>query len=316
MKINSSYYLLIIFIIASCRNSNNNEPKISKKADTNNQQNLQTPPKSMKKFEIKPFITINGVGNSSGIVYYQDHLFIVGDNSGFLFKYHVESKKLERFPLVKNAKEITPKASKQDFESIGLYDGNLQIYGSGSSKKRNKQIGFSVANNSINKNSTKDIYKRFLETTMLTENDLNIEGVVFHNNKQYYFQRGNGAQATNGIFVVFENDIKFKSIVLPSILGLQCGFTDAVVHDNKCYFLATAENTTSTYLDGEIMGSIFGCVNLDTFTIEYAEQIASVEKMEGITVYKSDEKTITFLLCEDTDIEELKSNIYELKIYK
>ncbi len=316
MKIKTRYYLLIIFIVASCRNSNNNETKISKKADTNNQQNPQTPPKSMTKFEIKPFITIDGVGNSSGIIYHQDHLYIVGDNSGFLFKYHVENKKLERFPLVKDAKEITPKAFKQDFESIGLHDGNLHIYGSGSTKKRNKQIDFSIADNSINKNSTKDFYKRFLETAILSEKDLNIEGVVFHNDKQYYFQRGNGAQATNGIFVVFENEIQFKPIVLPMILGLQCGFTDAVVHDNKCYFLATAENTTSTYLDGEIMGSIFGCINLDTFTIEYAQQIAAVEKMEGITVYKSDEKTITFLLCEDNDIEELKSIIYELKVYK
>ena len=99
-------------------------------------------------------------------------------------------------------------------------------------------------------------------------------------------------------------------------MGIESGFTDAIIFENKCYFLATAENTNSTYHDGEIIGSIFGCMDLNTFNIEYSHQIANSEKMEGITMFKNDENTLTFLLCEDNDLHELKSNIYELKIYK
>ena len=316
MKIYKGYFLSILIFVVSCRNEQNKNLQKHENPNLQTIKNSQTTAAAMTKFELKPFLTIEGVGAASGLVYHQEKLFIIGDNSGFLYEYNLENKKLQSFPLVKNALNLTPKKIKEDFESITLHNGSLQIFGSGSTKKRDKQIGFSLADNSITKLSAKNLYKKFLETAMISDKDLNIEGAVFHNDKQYFFQRGNGEQSTNGIFIVSGDDIEFKSIALPIILGLQCGFTDAIVHDDKCYFLATAENTNSTYFDGEIMGSIFGCLNLDTFIIEYAVQIASTEKMEGITFYKSDDKTITFLICEDNDIEELKSNIYELTIYK
>ncbi len=44
-------------------------------------------------------------------------------------------------------------------------------------------------------------------------------------------------------------------------------FTDAILVEDKIYFLATAEDTTSTYDDGEILGSIIGRMDSKTFKI-------------------------------------------------
>lgn len=82
--------------------------------------------------------------------------------------------------------------------------------------------------------------------------------------------------------------------------------------DGTIYFLAAAENTTSTYNDGEIMGSVVGSVNLKTLEVESCLQISDHHKFEGLTLYKKTATQIELLLCEDNDTEELVSTIYKL----
>lgn len=270
----------------------------------------------MTKFDFNKLETIHGISAASGLVFDQNTLYIIGDNSGFLHQYDLAKKQLTNFPLVKDAKQLTPKKSKSDFESITLHDGYLKIFGSGSTKKRNTQISFSIQNQSIIERDLKTLYKKFKEIANLSNDDLNIEGVVFDQNKQCFFQRGNGQNSQNGVFIITDNEVEFKSISLPFINKIESGFTDAVVHENNCYFLAAAENSNSTYFDGEVLGSVFGCMNLTTFEIEYWQQITTSKKMEGLTFYKNDAGSLTFLLCEDNDLNELKSDIYELIIYK
>jgi len=67
-------------------------------------------------------------------------------------------------------------------------------------------------------------------------------------------------------------------------------------------------------LDGEVLGSIIGTIDLKTMKLTGSVQISATNKFEGLTLYKQSENEIEFLLCEDTDSELLESNIYKLVI--
>ena len=133
------------------------------------------------------------------------------------------------------------------------------------------------------------------------------------------FQRGNGATGKNGIFIVPDNPEQpqgFVAVTLPKISNIETTFTDAILVDNFIYFLASAEDTISTYEDGEVLGSIIGKMNAETFEIIETQIISISHKFEGITLYENDDNEIKFLLCEDTDTEVLESKIYKLTIKK
>ena len=84
--------------------------------------------------------------------------------------------------------------------------------------------------------------------------------------------------------------------------------------EDKVYFLAAAENTNSTYNDGEVMGSLIGSIDLKSMILESCLQISDKNKFEGLTLYKKTGTQIELLLCEDNDTEELVSSIYKLII--
>ena len=101
---------------------------------------------------------------------------------------------------------------------------------------------------------------------------------------------------------------------MPKIKGVRSSFTDAVMFKDKIYFLATAEDTESTYKDGEILGSFIGCIDIKTMKIDFTKKISETQKFEGITLYHNTSNKVEFLLCEDNDTKVLESNIYKLSI--
>jgi hypothetical protein len=192
------------------------------------------------------------------------------------------------------------------------------LFGSGSTKKRNTRVTFSLVNKEIKEKDLSKIYKRLIESTSIADNDLNIEGVIITDKTIYFFQRGNGVKAQNGIFSFVRKNktVAFKLITLPRISGVEATFTDAILIDDIIYFLAAAENTNSTYDDGEVMGSIIGTIDLKTLQLKNSIQISDKQKFEGLTLYNKTATQIELLLCEDNDTEELVSNIYKLLLDK
>ena len=270
----------------------------------------------MEKFQLSLFITIKGIGATSGIIYKDKSLFIVSDNSTFLYQYNINEKILEKIKLFENSQESIAKNKKTDFESITLFENKLYLFGSGSTKKRDRRFTFNFENKKVTEKSLSKIYKRLKEIIPLTDDELNIEGVIITETTIYYFQRGNGVSEQNGVFSYDKKSKKtqFKLISLPKINDIDTTFTDAILVDESIYFLAAAENTSSTYNDGEIMGSSIGTINFKTMTLESCLQISDKHKFEGLTLYKKTATQIELLLCEDNDSDELVSNIYLLKL--
>lgn len=272
----------------------------------------------MEKFTLELLFQIIGIGSASGLIHKENSLFIIADNSTFLYEYNMIEKELHKIKLFDNSQENIPKKDKFDFESITQKGNKYYLFGSGSTPNRNRRMSYDLTSKEIAEKDLSLLYKKLKLTASLSDADLNIEGALYHNEKWYLFQRGNGVQSKNGIFTVDPegNDIHFSTVTLPKIQHIEATFTDAILVDETIYFLAAAENTTSTYDDGEVLGSFIGALSLDTFEVAFTRKISGTHKFEGLTLYTNSKEKIEFLLCEDKDTEISETDIYKLTLDK
>jgi hypothetical protein len=277
----------------------------------------------MEKFTLEILFHIIGIGSASGLLYKDNTLFIIGDNSGFLYEYNLQNQQLNPHAIIDNPTENITKKLKPDFEALTNFKDTVYIFGSGSTENRNKMIEFDLKTKTVlQKNNMTDLYAVMQSFGGIKPEDFNLEGAIFDGENWYLFNRGNGISNKNTIFTIHAKKLgeEFALIVtdykLPKIKGIRSSFTDAIIVEDKIYFLATAENTNSTYEDGEILGSCIGCIDLKTMKIDFTQKITATNKFEGLTLYENTAHTITFLLCEDNDTELLETKIYKLTLNK
>ena len=270
------------------------------------------------------FAEIDGIGSASGLFLHEDLLYIISDNSGHLNEYNIKTKKLHKIQILSdqtlNQLENIPKALKPDFEILCQHGDKLYILGSGSTPKRNLMIEFDLKTQKVFQKDLTKTYSLLKSISKTDDQNFNLEGAIFTGNEWLLFNRGNGIDAKNGIFTIQGADLAkirqaaFKLFKLPNIDRAESSFTDAVLVKNEIFFIATAEDTKSTYADGEILGSFIGSINLQTLKLTFSNKISATHKFEGITLLNQGEHSTTFLLCEDRDSEELKTIIYKLVI--
>ena len=265
--------------------------------------------------------TPTGYGSASGLLYSNNILLAIGDNSSFLYEYNFTNKQLQKHPIVENATENIIKKLKPDFEAITQFENNIYIFGSGSTQNRNIMVQLDARTKKpIATNDLSALYQTMQNFGEIKPDDFNLEGAIYDGTNWYLFNRGNGKNSKNAIFTIGGNNLTddfsviYNKIKLPKIKAIETTFTDAVLVNNKIYFLATAEDTQSTYDDGEVVGSIIGSINLESMKVEFTKKITKTAKLEGITVYEKTATSITFLLCEDNDTEVQESNFYLYKI--
>ncbi len=279
--------------------------------------------KLMQKFTLELLFQIIGIGSASGLIYKNNSLYIIGDNSGYLYEYEMISTETSTIQLFGNPSKNIPKKDKPDFETIADFENKLYIFGSGSTEKRNRMIEIETNNREvIATTDLTDLYLTMQSFGKIKPEDFNIEGAIYNGESWFLFNRGNGSAHKNVVFTIKgknltnEFNILSNEFKLPKIKGVRSSFTDAVLVENKIYFLATAEDTNSTYEDGEVLGSIIGRIDIETMKIDFTQKITSSQKFEGLTLYKNSVDKIEFLLCEDNDTDELTAGIYHLTIPK
>ena len=273
----------------------------------------------MENFTLTNLFTIKGISAASGLLFAQNVLFVISDSSSFLYQYDIEKSLLLKFPLVKDAAENIPKQDKLDLESITQHGNQIIILGSGSTEKRSTMFTLDLSTDALQTQDLKPLYQKLKTVSELNDAQFNIEGAIYANETLVLFQRGNSAESQNGIFIVPNNqkdNIRFIPITLPTLDGIETTFTDAILVNDKIYFLACAENTASTYEDGEILGSILGIMHAPTLEIIDITLLSDHQKFEGLTLYKNTDEAIEFLLCEDNDTELSESIIYKLTLEK
>jgi len=253
-------------------------------------------------------------------------LYIIGDNSGYLNEFNIKTSQLRKIQILSDPGLINleniPKPLKPDFEILCQHGDKLYILGSGSTSKRNLIIEFDLKTQEVIRHDLTPTYNKLKTIAHINDENFNLEGAIYTGTTWLLFNRGNGTEQKNGIFIIEDtnlsdaNKAKFVGFKLPNIDHIESTFTDAMLVKNEIFFIATAEDTQSTYADGDILGSFIGSINLQTLKLTFSHKISAKHKFEGITFLKQSSGKIEFLLCEDRDTEELKTTIYKLTLTK
>ncbi|WP_430613561.1 DUF6929 family protein [Flavobacterium sp. JP2137] len=275
----------------------------------------------MKKFTLELFIKIIGISAASGIGYQNEVIHLISDSADVLYEYHIKTEKLSKTALNESGKiaENLSKVGKSDFEAMTSDGSNYYIFGSGSGALRNTLIEINQESKEvISINDLSVLYESMKSFAGIDDKNFNIEGVSFYQDKWYFLNRGNGPQQQNGLFTITGDNllesfnIVYNPIKLPKIDGVQAGFTDACVVDGQLYFLAAAEDSGSTYLDGAVKGSLIGRIDLQKMKVKSTKIISKTHKFEGLTHYSQDKNGLSFLLCEDADSDTKQADIYKI----
>ena len=275
----------------------------------------------MNRLTIELLFHILGVGSASGLFLKDNSLYVIGDNSSYFYEYELKSSALNRYALNESPAENIKKKVKPDFEALAFYGGSFYLFGSGSTENRTKMVQLNSATKErVSVLDLSALYQSMKVLAGLNAENFNIEGVVHTGDSWYFFNRGNGHLGRNIVFTVHgkylngNTKITFTEFKLPEIRGCQVSFTDAIEVGDKLYFLAAAENTNSTYNDGEVLGSVIGCIDVKTMKVVFTKEISDRHKFEGLTLKHNSEKELSFLLCEDNDSDQLGADIYLLSL--
>ena len=121
----------------------------------------------MEKFQLSAFTAVKGIGAASGLVHQDNSLFIISDNSTFLYEYNISENTLDKIKLIENSQESIAKKDKADFESLTLFDNKLWLFSSGSTKKRNLRVTYALDSKKSKEKNLSKTYSRLIKTITL-----------------------------------------------------------------------------------------------------------------------------------------------------
>lgn len=255
---------------------------------------------------------LTGINAASGLQHDQDQLYIVSDNSPYLYHYNVLEEQTDKVLLDSTQQgELIAKKDKKDFEALCDVGDALVIVGSGSKPQRQDAFIYDKRNRNVRHVSLESIYQQMQEIGEVDQDNFNIEGLTYANGVWYFLNRGNGERNQNVIFTV-GGDLDFvlrpetlraHHVQLPRIQNYITGFSDGVIVDDRLFFIATAEDSASTYHDGECKGSYLSYIRLSDWKLGPTSLLSNTKKLEGLALYGQSADTLTFILCEDPDEE-------------
>ena len=129
--------------------------------------------------------------SASGLIYKDNSLLLISDNSSILYEYNIQSSTLESYPLLQAnadaAVKNIPKKIKPDFESIAVYGEDCYIFGSGSTENRNRMVHFNTARKEkIAETDLTDLYMAMQNFGNISPNEFNIEGSIYNGEKMVF----------------------------------------------------------------------------------------------------------------------------------
>jgi hypothetical protein len=277
---------------------------------------------------IQKRIILEGVFSASGLEYLDGKLYIVGDDSPWMFLLDYEGKLLGKHKIFNSPHLVTiPKAEKEDLEAMTslVFAGKewLLTLGSGS-KKHTRNKGFLIDKNSFEviELDLSGVYSDLRHCKdIVGANKLNIEGLASTAKKLVIFVRGNvsGKNVTlsynlNNFLSHLLYQEKLKSPILreydlPSISNWLSGFSGATYSKEKDLFLFTSsvEVTNDEINDGATLGSFVGLIdrNDDSKLIGCTPIVENDKfytgKVESIAITSENSNSITAIAVTDSD---------------
>jgi hypothetical protein len=280
--------------------------------------------------EVEEIIELVDIPSASGIEIYKDKIYIIGDDTPYLFELNKKLQIIQKIPLLDseiNGNGRIKKSKKPDLESLTVVSNDnkefLLVLGSGSFREV-RDYGFIVdlPNCSVTEFSVVRFYDHLrLLFDKLHAGVLNIEATVFYNDHLYLFHRGN-ISGINLIVSLTWNDfidfnragvapsLQYYEIGLPGISGIPSGFSGAALipGTSTILFTASVEDTLNEIDDGPALGSFVGSMNALLNMIEPTTELLEfngcmlTSKVESIIVVtQSGDSTFSALACCDED---------------
>lgn len=275
------------------------------------------------KITVSDIVKIEKIPSGSGIIKSGNMYYVIGDDSPFLFSLNKEFKTIAKTRLLDSVQfsdERIIKSIKPDFEALEMVgEHEAVVFGSGSrSPQRNVFMRILLKDSfSIETYDISGFYENLRHFPILHDSELNIEATAFHNNQIFLFNRKKNLVIRfeyNELLAYLRGETAFpkpeiKSFALPTINGIEAGFSGATAlkGEAKIIFTASVENTNNAYDDGDILGSFIGMIDISNNNISddfnYCE-IPNTEthlKVESVTVEKetASGKTEVILITDD-----------------
>ncbi|HYF02053.1 MAG TPA: hypothetical protein VEC36_01655 [Patescibacteria group bacterium] len=279
---------------------------------------------------------LHDLPSASGMELVNDIVYIIGDDSKYLFFCSPEGEILGRHELFHHEAsegERIPKKEKPDLEAITSFkngnDDYLLILGSGS--KSNREVCFlvklanSFKNISSERFSLKEFYASLRENEEITGGrKLNIEAAASVDDTLILFQRGNKSGKNVLLYFNLPQFVSFLKdssqpipqpdihlFSLPSLKGIPAGFSGAgfLPGSDTIIFTASAEDTKSEVDDGKTLGSFLGILNIyddnskhiQTSQIMWENGDDYKGKVESVSVINEEKKGVWRVLAVTDD---------------
>lgn len=268
-----------------------------------------------------------GVPSASGMAQIDGQIYVVGDNSPWLFRLGEDYQVADRTLLFSEFNmEIIPKKIKPDLESITelISDSKreLLIFGSGSKTPHRDVLLLLDLDNpgNVRTHSLAAFYQSVKTSSSLSDSSLNIEGSAIVGDDLFLFNR-EGNLVLHFSLAAFleslESGVEYPApkvypLTLPSLDGFPAQISGAspVAGTEQIVFTASVENRSNTIDDGEIYGSYVGILSLDQLAQGHQPPCRLLEdggtglplKVESlVTLPTSKPGVIDLLLVTDSD---------------
>lgn len=292
------------------------------------------------------------IPSASGMEVAGNRLYVIGDDSPWLYILNLSTLQqvgqIRLFASGDFGSGRIPKALKPDLECLTLLPiagrDHLAAFGSGSAPNRARCYtlllpGTNQKPAQVRPHSLQHLYAALqADPDLLGPEVLNLEGAAVTASQLLLFQRA--AKGGPNLVLVFRQQEfaaylsgtrktlpAYQSIPfqLPQLEGISARFSGATVHENRLFFSASVENTDDAILDGEVLGSYIGWVDLDelqagagplkphTVLVRNQQGEPYRGKVESLVILDSP-RAHTFRALAITDNDQGQSELLELEV--
>ncbi|UOG76286.1 hypothetical protein MTX78_06715 [Hymenobacter tibetensis] len=228
--------------------------------------------------------------SASGVEIVGETVYIIGDDSPYLYRFTatdlVPGKPLTLFETAHFSSGRIDKAIKADLEcltALTTSTGEMGLLAFGSGATAARENGFWVPLSpaqgeaaTVHPVSLSGLYAQ-LRTLLPAGATLNLEAAATTDTELLLFQRTVGSTAGNLVFrmplaptldflhhrATQLPTVRPQLFQLPNIKGKPAGFSGACTYEDKLFVTASVEDTADAILDGEVLGSFVGLLDLD-----------------------------------------------------
>ena len=310
---------------------NDKDVKIDECEKAEDGKNIYSKPKLIKKS------VLNDFQSGSSLDFYDNKIFVVGDDTKDLLIINSDFEELNRVRLFESPDRRIAKDLKADLETSTIinHNGTPSILMLGSGARDNKSFGYIVPFGTLKVTEPfkYDVFINRLKDEHGIEK-VNIEGSASMEDDFILSNRGNKNNPDNFLIITENNFWENQSTVKISLSRLLLPNKDAGVSEiyyetdsDTLFFTASVEQTTNNYDDGEIGDSFIGYIssfsnklNENTITPDLFLNLTEIDssfdkqKIEGICIENKSGEYYTINLVSDNDNDE--STIFKIELKK